>query len=144
MYLEEIGQLLAPVRVRLYDPADLKVREMRAAPVAEDAPLSIALDPESLVAARVEQRMAAVLSVSHQEVSEQLEDLAHPWRAHPSFPDPDPRLLRPDRRAQRAGPAMTLRNHRLQVLPIDQAHRHRAFLHPRGGVRSTPEKDTAS
>ncbi len=74
--LGTIGEFLVTVRVRLMDPADLKVREARPAPVAEDAPLTIEHDPESIVQARVKKRMEEVLTISHHEVHEHLRNLS--------------------------------------------------------------------
>ena len=74
--LATIGEFLATIRVRLMDPADLRVREARPAPVPEDSPLTIEHDPESIVQARIKKRMEEVLSVSHYEVQEHLRRLA--------------------------------------------------------------------
>jgi hypothetical protein len=74
--LGTIGEFLVTVRVRLMDPADLKVREARPAPVAENAPLTIEHDPESIVQARVKKRMEEVLTISHHEVHEHLRNLS--------------------------------------------------------------------
>ena len=74
--LATIGEFLVTVRVRLMDPADLKVREARPAPVAEDAPLTIEHDPDSIVQARIKKRMEEVLTISHVEVLDHLGSLS--------------------------------------------------------------------
>jgi hypothetical protein len=74
--LESIEEFFVPIRVRLMDPADLKVREARPAPVAEDAPLTIERDPDSIVQARIKKRMEEVLTISAREVHEHLRSLS--------------------------------------------------------------------
>lgn len=74
--LVTIGEFLVTARVRLMDPADLKVREARPAPVAEDAPLTIEHDPDSIVQARIKKRMEEVLTIAHSEVYEHLRGLS--------------------------------------------------------------------
>jgi hypothetical protein len=74
--LATIGEFLVTARVRLMDPADLKVREARPAPIAEDAPLTIEHDPDSIVQARIKKRMEEVLTISQHEVHAHLRNLS--------------------------------------------------------------------
>jgi hypothetical protein len=74
--LATIGEFLVTARVRLTDPADLKVREARPAPIAEDAPLTIEHDPDSIVQARIKKRMEEVLTISQHEVHAHLRNLS--------------------------------------------------------------------